>query len=208
MRSTRRWLLMLAPVLLTPAVLGGCSAIPGSPTAKLDSSPGTGGQAGQSWVVVAQGSATPSASTRGVAPSPTASPSSGLLALSTSTPTPTPTLTPVPNCTGFQRQGQINGLTAVPGAGAASVTWYNPGGDNLTSYRLTAIPQHLVSGAQAALRWKSIVPQRMCGMMTATITGLTKGRPYVLSLDAVILRKSSDGKVGFTVARSGVVYPT
>jgi hypothetical protein len=43
--------------------------------------------------------------------------------------------------------------------------------------------------------------------MTASVTGLKRGMPYILSLDAVDVRKNADGDVGSTVARSGVFYP-
>jgi hypothetical protein len=203
MRSRQRWLTLLAAVLLAP-VLGGCSAIPGWSTATPGASAGPGGQAGgQSWVVVTQGSATPSPTPSGGG-SPSASPT-GFLPLAAGSRTAP---TPAPQCTSLPRQAQINGLTVVAGPGSASVTWYHPGDGNPVSYRLTAMPQHLVSGVQPALSWQTIVPRSDCGTMTATVTGLTRGRPYILSLDAVSTRSNTDGEAGSTVARSGVIYPT
>ena len=198
MRS--RWAVL---TLLAPVLLAGCSAIPGWPA----SAPGAADPAdrpdGDSWVVVSQGRVTPSVTpTRRATPTP--SPSSGFLPRSVAR----PGTSPEPLCTGSQRQGQVNGLTAVPGAGSASASWYNPGGRNLVSYRLTAVPQRLVAGRQEQLTWQTITPGVRCGTMTATVTGLTRGMPYVLSLDAVTIRNGADGDVGFTVARSGLVYPS
>jgi hypothetical protein len=200
MTGRRRWPTLL--MLLVPVLLAGCSAIPGWPTATDPTADTAGPPDGPRWVVVSQG-ATPSASpTRRVTPSPT--PSTGFLPLRTS---PPPVRTPQPYCTAFQRQGQINGLTATPGVGSASASWYNPAGRTLVSYRLTAIPQHLVAGRQAELVWQTITPDPTCGIMTASVTGLQRGMPYILSLDAVDVRKNVDGDVGSTVGRSGVFYP-
>jgi hypothetical protein len=201
MTGRRRWPTLL--VLLAPVLLAGCSAIPGWPTDRGPTAETAGLPDGPSWVVVSQG-ATPSATpTRRVTPRPT--PSAGFLPLHSTS--PRPSRTPEPYCTAFQRQGQINGLTATPGVGSASASWYNPAGRTLVSYRLTAIPQHLVAGRQAELIWQTITPEPVCGIMTASVTGLKRGMPYILSLDAVDVRKNADGDVGSTVARSGVFYP-
>jgi hypothetical protein len=194
MRGRRRLFLLLAPALLA-GVLSGC--------ATETPAPAEGKPPGDSWVVVTQGSVAPTATPGGRTPSPGMS--TGFLPLSSAS--PRVTRTPAPNCTGFQRQGQINGILAVPGVGSVSMTWYNPGGSNLVSYRVTAIPQQLVTGNQPGLRWKTITPEKDCGMMTTVVTGLKKGQPYMLSMDAVVTRRNSDGDVGSTIARSGVFYP-
>ena len=201
MTGRRRWPTLLA--LLAPVLLAGCSAIPGWPTDTNAAADTAELPDGPSWVVVSQGATPSAAPTRRVTPRPT--PSSGFLPLPSST--PRPVRTPQPYCTAFQRQGQINGLTATPGVGSASASWYNPAGSTLVSYRLTAIPQQLVAGRQAELVWQTITPDPACGIMTASVTGLKRGMPYILSLDAVDVRKSVDGDVGSTVARSGVFYP-
>jgi hypothetical protein len=190
MYGRRQWVLLLASVLLA-----GCSAVVPAPTPTKTP--------GGSWVVVTQGSVPPSATPGSRTPTPGLR--TGFLPLSTVRPQVTPTL--APNCTGFQRQGQIDGITPVPATRSVSLTWYNPGGKNLVSYRLTAIPQHLVTGNQPPLKWKVITPGKDCGMMTTVITGLVSGKPYILSMDAVVKRRNSDGDVGSTIARSGVFYP-
>jgi hypothetical protein len=200
MTGRRRWPTLI--MLLAPVLLAGCNAIPGWPTGAEPTAEVAGLPDGPRWVVVSQG-ATPSATpSRRVTPSPT--PSTGFLPLPSS---PRPVRSPEPYCTAFQRQGQINGLTATPGVGSASASWYNPAGKTLVSYRLTAVPQHLVAGRQAELVWQTITPDPTCGIMTASVTGLKRGMPYILSLDAVDVRKNVDGDVGSTVARSGVFYP-
>jgi hypothetical protein len=206
MRTTRRWprrLMLLAPVLLTPVLLAGCSAL-----GRSTGTPGTGvttRPSGPSWVVISQGSVAPSASAGRSTATPSPTPSFGfLLPLKGSR---GPVTTAPPACDGTQRLGQINGLTAVPGAGSLAVSWYNPGGSNLVSYRVTAMPQHLVAGKQSGLVWRTVTPNPTCGMMTVSITGLTSGAPYVVSLDAVISHAGVSGTNGSTVARSVVVYP-
>jgi hypothetical protein len=205
MRGSRwpRRLALLVVAIGLPALLAGCSMIPGWPS----DTPETGAEAtrppGDSWLVVNEGDpqASTSTSPAGARPSPTAS--FGFLPR----PTPRPSGTVPPDCTQFQRQGQINGLTAVPGVGSAAVSWYNPANTTLVKYRLTAMPQHLIGGMQKPLVWREFRPDKICGTMTATITGLDSGKPYILSLDAVVTRMVGDGDVGSTVSRSGVVYP-
>jgi hypothetical protein len=190
MRSRRLWPTLL--VLLLPA---GCSAIP-----TPDSSAVT--PTGPSWVVVAQGSATPSATAR-VTSTPSPSPTGGFLPRGA----PRPASAGHPACEGVLKIGQINGLSVVVGRGSATVSWYNTAGHNLVEYRLTAIAQNLVSGAQRPLRWVTIEPGAQCGWMTSTYRGLTSGEPYMLSLDVVVRRPNYDGTTSSTIARSGVVYP-
>jgi hypothetical protein len=198
MRGSRwpRRLALLVVAAGLPAALAGCSTPAGS-AADATRPPG------DSWLLVEEGDPQPSTSTRPNAARPRPTPSVSFLPL----PTPRPTGTVPPDCTQFQRQGQINGLTAVPGVRSAAVSWYNPANSTLVKYRLTAMPQHLTGGAQEPLVWREIAPDKICGTMTVTLTGLDSGKPYVLSLDAVMTRMVGDGDVGSTVSRSGVVYP-
>jgi hypothetical protein len=102
--------------------------------------------------------------------------------------------------------GVITGLAVTERAGTAVVRWFNVGGDNVTSYRLTAIPQTLVSGKQPDLVWQTITPTTPCTYMTASVQGLKRNAPYVFSLDVVLDRVASDGTHSATIARSGVLY--
>jgi hypothetical protein len=159
---------------------------------------------GQSWVVVKQGQPVASAGLRTVS-SPSPTPTLALPA--TAAPGGTAPSSAAP-CTGVQQTGQLGGLTVVPGPGTATVTWYNPGDPALVEYELTAMPQIIVSGAQPSLRWQPIKPGAGCRMMTATVTGLSRGAPYVFSLDVVSRNYNADGNRTVTVARSTVIETT
>jgi hypothetical protein len=191
-------------LLFAPLLLGGCGVVPGFPAGSPATSPTAAAAAsGPSWVVVSQGSVAPSATAKG-RPSPTPS-TGGFLPRRTPGPTPTPHQT----CSDpTVKVGVINGLAETERAGTATVRWFNIGGDNVVSYRLTAIPQALVSGKQPDLRWQSISPGKACTYMTAVVTGLVRNAPYVLSLDAVLSHTNADGARAATVARSGVFYTT
>jgi hypothetical protein len=193
-----RWVL-----LLLPALLGGCAAIPGWSTTPTDG-PASAQASGPSWIVVVPGSVASSPGTQAFA-SPAASPTDDL----PSAAAPAPTSTPDPTCTGRAvTSGQINGLTVVPGAGTAVVSWYNSGGSNVVSYRLTPIPQNLVTGDTPDLQWQTLVPAKDCTPMSATVTGLARDAPYIFSLDMVISHRTTDGTSASTIARSGIVYTT
>ena len=191
----RRWLGM---VLLAPLLLGGCGD---GDTTSATAQPTSGAQP---WVVVSSGSATPSPSPSGgtgtVSPFP-----SGFLPLRPVPPAPTPTGTY--SCPPVGKHG-INGADAVAGATSATVTWYNPGGDDLVDYRITAISQDALLGEQRDIGWTVVTPGETCGFMTATVTGLDRDTRYVLSVDAVQTRVGSDGTYAKTVARSQVVRTT
>ena len=189
---------MLAVV---PALLSGCSAIPGFSPVGLGSS-GAGAStssSGPGWIVATQGSATPSPGPSYRAAAPTPSPTGGFLALGTATPTRTPTPTCSPNTFKFSR---IDGLGVTPGARSAVLSWYNVGGYNLVEFRLYAISQKLTRGAQRDVGYVTVKPSTMCGQMTGTIGNLEPKTQYVFSVDAVVTRRSGDGTHAATVARS------
>nr|WP_296073452.1 fibronectin type III domain-containing protein [uncultured Actinoplanes sp.] len=184
----RRW---LGTLVLAPLLLGGCGS--GRTTAAA-----VPGPSGSPWVLVAGGAATASpAPSRGTAtPSPFAS---GFLPLPSTTPATTPP--PTASCAGKIR-GAINYATAVPSATSANVTWYNPGGNDLVEFRVTAIAQDLAVGEQRDIGWTVITPGRACGAMSATLTGLDRATDYVFSVDAVRTRAGTDGTTAETIARS------
>lgn len=183
-------------VFALPLLLAACS----SGSDKRDE--GTG-NAGTSWIVVSEGVATPSPSETMGKASPT--PSMTLPPLPTAS--ASPTANPGVSCTPRQRVGGINGLGVVPSSTSAVVTWYNPGGNDIVDYRITAISQRLVTGAQEEVGWTQSAPTE-CGEVSATIAGLSPGTPYVFSVDVVKTRKGLDGTYTTTVARSGVVSTT
>ena len=189
-------------LLTIPMLLAGCSAITGSSPA----TPGSAGatpNAGSDWLVLAQGSATPSpVPTVGTTPYPTASVGSGFLPLR-----PVARATPTATCgTGTVNFSSIGGLTVAPGTTSAKVTWYDKGGYNLVEYRLTAISQDPIEGGQRDVGWKTIKPAAPCGTVSVTLPKLDRKTSYIFSLDAVVTRRSGDGTRAGTVMRSGVVY--
>ncbi|XVV10610.1 fibronectin type III domain-containing protein [Actinoplanes sp. CA-131856] len=194
----RRWLgtMGLGTLALLP-LLAACGSGDSAPNAE-QTTPGT------TWVRVANGSATPSPVVTGVKSTATPFPT-GFLPLPSTTPAPTPTGSSScpPN-----KQNPINGATAVTGATSATVTWYNPGGDNLVDYRVTAISHDAMLGEQRDIGWTVVTPGPACEMMSATVTGLDRSTRYEFSVDAVTTRLGSDGTISKTVARSQVVSTT
>jgi hypothetical protein len=189
--SFTKGLLVLAAL---PLVLGGCSALGlGSATG----TPGTSASAtptpaGTGWLVTAQGSATPSAG-----------PSRG-------TGTPKPALPPVsflpidPACAQTWRIDEVLiPMTVTAAAGSLKVTWPRQFDSN---YRITAVPQPLISAGQPAYTWQNIAPSSGC-TVSATISGLKSGTPYVVWLDAPNTGYEADGTRHPYSGRSGVVYP-
>ncbi len=189
MRRSRLLGLLVAATL----PLGGCAQATPTPTIAPSSGP--------PWIVVANGSATPSPvpsyPTGSASPFPT-----GFLPLpsSTATATPNPTYT----CTsGRFQSGTINYAAVVPSATSATVTWNNPGGDGLLRYRVTAIAQDVRRGLQRDVGWKEVVPTAgSCGMLTATLGNLSPKTHYVFSVDAVFTLTGVDGTRSATIARS------
>jgi hypothetical protein len=193
----RRWaVLALVPLLSGCGALGLAGAGP----------PGAGATAtpqptGPGWIVVAGGSATPSPMPSYGAARP--SPVGGFLPLGATPETPfgTPTVVCSPNTFNFS---QIAAADVTPSTTSAVVSWYNIGGYNLVQFRLTAISQNLVVGAQRDVGWVTVAPKTPCGPMSARVTGLDRKTDYVFSVDAVVLRRSGDGTRAATVARSHV----
>jgi hypothetical protein len=193
----RNW----AVLALAAALLSGCGAL------GLSSAGGGSGAttqaSGPSWVVVQQGSATPSAGPSHPAASPTPTVLGGFLPRGTPVPIRPPTSTCAPNNFNFSK---IAIAYATPSATSAVVSWYNVGGSDLRQFRLTAISQNLRSGRQRDIGFTTVLPSASCGSMSATITGLDRKTAYVFSVDAVVQRRSGAGTGARTVARSMVVY--
>ncbi|GIE33109.1 hypothetical protein Ait01nite_061540 [Actinoplanes italicus] len=199
MLGFRKSAVALSAVVL-PLLLTGCSSSSSS-SAGGEETAGTG----RNWVVVDEGN-------------PTASPE---VTFGTAAPTPSITLPPLPTgsvppaatpsstCTPMQRIKTINGLAVDPGSTDAVVTWYHPGGGNIVDYRITAVSQNLVVGLQKESEWTQSVPDK-CGDVSATVTGLEPGTPYIFTVDVVMKRAnfSLEGTYTQTVARSGVIRTT
>ena len=186
--------LKLLAMIALPVTLGACSALgvggTGTPGAGTSTAPGPVSDAG--WVVVATGSATPS-------PPP-----------SRGTGTPRPALPPVsflpvdPECAkSWTVDPVLIPMQITPGRGSLTVTWPRRYG---STYRIAAVPQPLVSGAQPAHAWQDVAAGPGC-TVTATITGLKSGTPYVVWLDAPNTGYERDGTRHTYSGKSGVVHP-
>jgi hypothetical protein len=193
-----RW----AVLVLVPALLSGCGALGLSSSGGRSGATVTPSPTGSSWIVVAQGSATPSAAPSAVAASPTPAPTGGFLPLSPPRPAGTPVVTCSPNTFNFSK---IALADVVASTTSAVVSWYNVGGYNLKQFRLTAISQDLKHGGQRDVGFFVVAPTTPCGQMSATVNGLDRKTGYVFSVDAVVLRRSGDGTHAATVARSHVI---
>jgi hypothetical protein len=188
----------LPPVLIALSLAtGGCSALGlGSTTAGSGSgSTGSTAAAGPSWLVNATGSPTPSAGPSGargykpILPGVSFPPadSAGDCAAAKQW-----TVDPV----------QIP-LTVTPGKGSLAVSWPRQYDSN---YRITAIPQPLKSGSQPVYTWQNVAAGSGC-TMSATVSGLKSGKPYVIWLDAPSSGYERDGSRHPYAGESSVVYP-
>ncbi|WP_229076224.1 hypothetical protein [Actinoplanes sp. DH11] len=172
-----------------PLLLGGCAALglgdgPGSSAAD--------GNAGEPWIEVAAGAATPS-------PVPTRGKAAATAEPAVSTPAPDPACTKIWPRT----EPVLIPVEVTPGAGSLKVEWprqYD------SDYRVTAVPQELVSGPQPEPEWQAVAPGTGCSVST-TITGLIPGAAYIVWLDAPNTGYDTDGTRHLYSGRSGVVYP-
>jgi hypothetical protein len=188
-----RLIKFLLPLLAIPLAVSGCSLLGGDTTGTPGASTGVTPNAGSDWILNAEGSATPSATA-------SAFPSRSALL-------PPVTFLPVETDCAYAQEWTVSPVlipvTAVPGAGRLTVSWprqYN------SDYRITAVPQPVVSGNQPEYKWQSVAPAAGC-TVTATITGLKKGVPYIVWLDAPNTGYDRDGTRHPYSGRSGVVYP-
>jgi hypothetical protein len=173
-------------------VLGGCGSGSATPTASATAA----GEAGNNepWVVVEPGKPTPSAtlSYRGGTPKPALPPVSFL-------PTTDACKLPWPDYVGQV----LIPMVVTPGSGSLTVQWPNRYGN---TYRVAAVPQSLVSGAQPEPAWKTVTAGAACES-SATITGLTSGAAYMVWLDAPNTPRDVDGTRSLYTGRSGIVKP-
>ncbi|MFF5080589.1 hypothetical protein ACFY36_26350 [Actinoplanes sp. NPDC000266] len=94
-------------------------------------------------------------------------------------------------------------MIVTPGAGSFSVQWPNRFGHR---YRITAVPQEIVSGAQPDPVWQTITTGAECNA-SATISGLQSGKPYIIWLDAPDTPRAVDGSRSLYSGKTGVVRP-
>jgi hypothetical protein len=94
-----------------------------------------------------------------------------------------PSLTPrTAPCGGFVAPRRITPGVA-PGAGSATVRWMADDRADVRGYRVSAVSQVLVSGAQPAPVQQTVARPGGCAPVSVTITGLAPGTPYVFWLE-------------------------
>jgi hypothetical protein len=94
---------------------------------------------------------------------------------------------------------------AEPGAGSATLTWMTDGSPEVQGYRVTAVSQVLVTGAQPTAPQQTVAQPDGCVPITLTMTGLTPGTPYVFWMEEQTLEPRT-GVVRFVqVGTSGAV---
>lgn len=94
-------------------------------------------------------------------------------------------------------------MNVTPISGGFKVEWPSAYG---SYYRLTAVRQLVVAGAQPTPSWQTVPAGAGC-TTSATITGLTSGAPYIIWLDAPDTPRRIDGSRSLYSGRSGVVKP-
>jgi len=89
-------------------------------------------------------------------------------------------------CGGYSVPVQIS-PGAVPGVGSATISWQADGRSEVTGYRVQAVSQTLVAGAQPAPLQQSVAQPAGCGPVTVTVTGLASGVAYVFWLEEAVV---------------------
>jgi hypothetical protein len=172
---------------LATAVLAGCGG-GGTPNGAATSEPAG---AGDPWVLVEPGKAVASKNGSGGGAPRSALP-------------PVSYLPTTPACaTAWPRDDMVLiPMTVTPIAGGFKVAWpasYGP------TYRVTAVHQDLVTGAQPEPTWQTV--QAAGCTASATITGLIPGDPYIVWLDAPQTPRRADGSRSLYSGKSAVVHP-
>jgi hypothetical protein len=94
-------------------------------------------------------------------------------------------------------------LIVTPGVRSLTVKWPSWYGPN---YRVAAVNQVLFTGTQPPPTWVNVTAGAGC-TVTATLTGLISGNPYVVWLDAPNTPRRLDNSRSLYSGRSGVVKP-
>jgi hypothetical protein len=173
------------------AALAGCGVFGlGSPE-PVDTTP-SAPPAGDSWLVIQEGRAVPSATPTGGRRSPT----------------PDVTLplgTRDPSCPHDWSGGSVMiPVTVTAGPRSLTATWPR---QRQSTYNVAAVPQKLVGGVQPPVTWQPVAAATSGCTVTATIRGLLRGQAYIVWLDAPNPGFDRDGTRYPYSGRSGVVYP-
>ena len=184
--SFRKSLLVLAAL---PLALSGCGAPTGTPGPSPSATPGPGNSP---WIVTVAGAATPSATpSRGTRTAPPGLPPVSFLPVDRSCPQD------------WHAGAVLIPMVVTAAKGSLTLTWprqYN------SNYRITAVPQPIITGNQPNYTWQNVASSSGC-MVSARITGLKPGKPYIVWLDAPNTGFERDGTRHLYSGRSGVVYP-
>jgi hypothetical protein len=102
-----------------------------------------------------------------------------------------PTYSPRPDaCAGFTSPRRIvPGVVA--GAGSATLEWMADGRPEVLGYRVQAVSQQLVGGAQPPPVVQSVAQPGGCVPVTVRVTGLNAGTPYVFWLEEQVTSAST-----------------
>jgi hypothetical protein len=79
----------------------------------------------------------------------------------------------------------------LPGAGSAALDWMADARPEVLGYRVQAVSQQLVGGAQPAPVVQSVAQPAGCVPVTVTVTGLASGVPYVFWLEEQVTSAST-----------------
>ena len=182
---------MAAALVVLPVLIGGCGAA--SSTSNATSSTSASASPAVPWLIDATGSPTPSP-TRSLSPSP--SPSDTFW-------------TSLPSAASCDidwpaNHGQVLiPMIVTPLKASLKVqwpSWYGP------DYRVAAVNQVLVSGTQPPPTWVTVKAGSGC-TVTAVLTGLISGNPYIVWLDAPDTPKNWDGSRSLYSGKTPVVKP-
>lgn len=136
-------------------------------------------------------------------PSPSPTPAMSLSPSATALPwIPLPSVSPCAIAWPTDAQVLIP-LIVTPGVRSLTVQWPSAYGPN---YRVAAVNQKLVTGTQPPPTWVNVTAGTGC-TVTATLTGLISGNPYVVWLDAPNTPRKLDNSRSLYSGRSGVVKP-
>jgi hypothetical protein len=98
-----------------------------------------------------------------------------------------PTYEPPPaTCGGYSVPKTIN-PGATPGRGSATVSWLADDRPEVTGYRVQAVAQTIVTGAQPEPVKQTAAQPGGCVAVSTTVTGLTSGETYVFWLEEAVV---------------------
>ncbi len=85
----------------------------------------------------------------------------------------------------------VGHLTAVPGSGSATISWWDLGDPSTSEYRITSVPV----GGQGAVITKTVPAPKTCRDVSMTFDGLTSGTSYVFMLTAANVSPEQGGRI-------------